>query len=125
MRGRLRRTPGWRRSVCWLSWLTLAAGHPLAAQEQTGTIVGEVRDEGSQRNVTTLDGALAFVPGTTFNGSGQMDIRGSTGSAGGIGSRVLMLLDGHPALSGDGGELIFEALPLLDLDQVEVVKGAA
>ena len=229
MRGRLRRTSGWRRSVCWLSWLTLAAGHPLAAQEQTGTIVGEVRDatsgadiEGArvlveatgrvsvtsrsggftiaglapgpyrlrvaavgyapgeppevvvsggdtahvlvsvtpssielpgivvtasrtpelvedspasvevlrhdeviQRNVTTLDGALAFVPGTTFNGSGQMDIRGSTGSAGGIGSRVLMLLDGHPALSGDGGELIFEALPLLDLDQVEVVKGAA
>ena len=42
MRGRLRRTPGWRRSVCWLSWLTLAAGHPLAAQEQTGTIVGEI-----------------------------------------------------------------------------------
>jgi outer membrane receptor protein involved in Fe transport len=54
-----------------------------------------------------------------------MDIRGSTGSAGGVGSRVLMMIDGHPALSGDGGEIIFETLPLLDLDQAEVVKGAA
>ena len=53
-----------------------------------------------------------------------MDIRGSTGFARGVGSRVLMLLDGHPALSADGGEVIWESLPLLDLDQVEVVKGA-
>jgi outer membrane receptor for ferrienterochelin and colicins len=51
-------------------------------------------------------------------------VRGSTGVAGGVGSRVLMLLDGHPMLSADGGEIIWEALPLLDVDRVEVVKGA-
>ena len=77
-----------------------------------------------QRNVVTLDQALPFVPGVTFNGRDNVDIRGSTGFARGVGSRVLMLLDGHPALSADGGEVIWESLPLLDLDQVEVVKGA-
>ena len=77
-----------------------------------------------QRNVVTLDQALPFVSGVTFNGRDNVDIRGSTGFARGVGSRVLMLLDGHPALSADGGEVIWESLPLLDLEQVEVVKGA-
>jgi outer membrane receptor protein involved in Fe transport len=73
---------------------------------------------------SNLEGALPYVPGVTFNGPGEMDVRGSTGVAGGVGSRVLMLLDGHPMLSADGGEIIWEALPLLDVDRVEVVKGA-
>ena len=60
----------------------------------------------------------------TFNGPDQMDIRGSTGFARGVGSRVLMLLDGHPALSADGGEINFRALPVIDLARTEVVKGA-
>lgn len=76
------------------------------------------------RNVTTLDRALLYVPGITMNGPDQMDIRGSSGFARGVGSRVLMLLDGHPALSADGGEIDFKSLPMLDLDHVEVVKGA-
>ncbi len=76
------------------------------------------------RNVTTLDQALVYVPGVTFNGKNQLDIRGAAGYARGIGSRVLMLLDGHPILSGDGGEIDFMSIPLLDLEQLEVVKGA-
>jgi outer membrane receptor protein involved in Fe transport len=102
-----------------------ASRAPERVEEAPASVAVLGGDEIVRRNVNTVDGALAFVPGVTFNGSGQMDIRGSTGSAGGVGSRVLMLVDGHPALSGDGGELIWEALPLLDLDQAEVVKGAA
>jgi outer membrane receptor for ferrienterochelin and colicins len=77
-----------------------------------------------QRDVTTIDQALLYVPGVTFNGSGQLDIRGATGLARGVGSRVLMLLDGHPMLSGDGAEIDFSSIPLLDLDRIEIVKGA-
>ena len=76
------------------------------------------------RNVATVDKALAFVPGVTFNGEELLDIRGSAGFARGIGSRVLLMLDGHPILSGDGAELDFRSIPLLDLDRAEVVKGA-
>ncbi|HLQ23172.1 MAG TPA: TonB-dependent receptor [Gemmatimonadales bacterium] len=102
-----------------------ASRAPERVEDAPASVAVLSHDEVIARNVNTVDGALAFVPGVAFNGPGQMDIRGSTGSAGGIGSRVLTLIDGHPALSGDGGEIIFEALPLLDLDQIEVVKGAA
>ena len=34
-----------------------------------------------QRDVTTLDQALVYVPGVTFNGNGQLDIRGAAGLA--------------------------------------------
>jgi len=102
-----------------------ATRRPERVEDAPASVAVLSRDEIIQRNVATVDGALAYVPGVTFNGPGQMDIHGSTGSAGGLGSRVLTLVDGHPALSGDGGEIIWEAFPLLDLDQVEVVKGAA
>src|SRR6185437_16112679 len=55
------------------------------------------------RNVLTLDQALPFVSGVSFN-AGDIDIRGSTGAAGGVGSRVLLLLDGHSVLTADGAE---------------------
>jgi iron complex outermembrane receptor protein len=67
--------------------------------------------------------ALPFVPGIDMN-HGEVDIRGASGVSEGVGSRVLMLLDGHPVLTGDGGEIDYEALPILDLDRVEVVKGS-
>ena len=75
------------------------------------------------RNVITLDEALQYVPGVILN-HGDVDIRGSTGIAGGVGSRVLFLMDGHPVLTADGAEVDFASLPLLDVDRVEVVKGA-
>lgn len=81
------------------------------------------QNEIQNRNVVTLDGVMPFVAGVTVN-AGSIDIRGSSGIAGGVGSRVLVLLDGHPLLSADGGEVDFAALPLLDIDRVEVVKGA-
>ena len=81
------------------------------------------RDAVVRRGAMTIDQALPFVPGVIFN-NGQVDIRGASGIAGGVGSRVLMLLDGHPILTADGGEVDFNAVPLLDLDRVEIVKGA-
>ncbi len=77
----------------------------------------------ARRNVVTLDEALRYTPGVTFN-NGAIDIRGASGAQGGVGSRVLVMVDGQPVLSADGGETDFEALPLLDVQRVEVVKGA-
>jgi iron complex outermembrane receptor protein len=77
-----------------------------------------------QRNVQRLNQALVYVPGVTFNGNDQLDIRGASGIARGVGSRVLMLLDGHPILSANGGEINFANLPMLDLRGAEIVKGA-
>jgi len=40
-----------------------------------------------------------------------------------VGSRVLMLLDGHRVLSGVGSEINLDALPVLDVERIEIVKG--
>jgi len=94
------------------------------SEEAVASVVALPAQDVVLRNVTTLDKALVYVPGITFNGENQLDIRGATGLARGVGSRVLMLLDGHSILSGDGSEIDFGVIPLLDLDRVEVVKGA-
>lgn len=100
-----------------------ASRAPERAEESGASVSVLSKQTLTQRNVTTLDEALMYEPGVTVN-AGQMDIRGSTGLARGVGSRVLLMLDGHPILSGDGGEIDFESLPLLDVDRVEVVRGA-
>ena len=79
-------------------------------------------DELKRRNVTNLDEALPFAQGVSFN-AGYMDIRGSSGIARGVGSRVLMLLDGHRTLSGVESSIDFGVLPILDVERVEIVKG--
>jgi len=67
--------------------------------------------------------ALPYVPGVDMN-HGEVDIRGTTGVSEGVGSRVLLLLDGHPILTGDGAEIDYEELPTLDVERTEVVKGS-
>ncbi len=78
----------------------------------------------SYRNAITVDDALRYVPGVYVTQS-QVNIRGSAGYSFGVGTRVLLLLDGLPFISGDTGEIIWESLPASQIDRIEVVKGAA
>lgn len=76
-----------------------------------------------RRNIVSLDDALRYVPGVNFI-QDQANIRGSSGYARGIGSRVLLLVDGIPLLAGDTDEAVWESIPVSQIDHVEVVKGA-
>lgn len=76
-----------------------------------------------ERNLVLADEALRFIPGIKMNGD-QVSIRGSSGFAFGVGSRVAYLLDGFPLLSGDNGDQKFDAIPIFDIDRIEIVKGA-
>ncbi len=76
------------------------------------------------RNNITLDDALRYIPGVNLT-EFQVNIRGSSGYSRGVGSRVLMLVDGVPFLTGDTGELNFESIPIGEVDRIEVVKGAS
>lgn len=76
-----------------------------------------------ERNLVLADEALRFIPGIKMNGD-QVSIRGSSGFAFGVGSRVSYLLDGFPLLSGDNGDQKFDAIPIFDIDRIEIVKGA-
>ena len=93
--------------------------HPGDAPTSVAVISG---DELERRSVANLTEALPFAQGVTFN-AGQMDIRGSSGLSRGVGSRVLMLLDGHRTLAGVGSSVDFGVLPTLDVERIEIVKG--
>jgi iron complex outermembrane receptor protein len=75
------------------------------------------------RSTIAVDDALRYVPGVNVTAT-QVNIRASTGYSRGVGSRVLLLIDGLPLLAGDTGETIFESIPVFQVDRIEVVKGA-
>jgi len=77
----------------------------------------------ADRGLTNVEDALRYVPGVNLTET-QVSIRGSSGYSRGVGSRVLMLVDGIPLLTGDTGELNFESIPIGQVDRVEVLKGA-
>ena len=56
---------------------------------------------------------------------GQASIRGGSGYSYGAGSRVMVLIDGLPMLSADAGHVRWQSLPLENLSQIEIIKGAS
>jgi len=76
------------------------------------------------RQNRNIEESLNAVPGVHFNES-NISIRGSSGySVLNVGSRVLLMVDGVPVLSPDLGAVNWKIVPLLDIDRIEVVKGA-
>ena len=76
-----------------------------------------------QRNVVQFDEILKYVPGLQVQNQ-NISIRGSSGFAFGLGSRVTLLLDGIPMLSGDNGDIKFDVIPANEISRIEVLKGA-
>jgi iron complex outermembrane receptor protein len=76
------------------------------------------------KNTTSLEFIMNQVPGVTV-ADGQASIRGGSGFSYGAGSRVLMLVDEMPMISADAGDIKWNYLPLENLEQVEVIKGAS
>jgi iron complex outermembrane receptor protein len=77
----------------------------------------------ARRAVNTIDEAVDRVPGVQMI-NGQVNVRGSSGFVLGLGSRVLLLIDGVPANQGDRGGINWDLVPVDRIERVEVVKGA-
>lgn len=75
-------------------------------------------------NDRTVDESLNKVPGINII-DGQANIRGGSGWTYGAGSRVLVLVDDIPQLTADAADVKWEFLPIENLDQIEIIKGAA
>ena len=56
---------------------------------------------------------------------GQASVRGGSGFSYGAGSRVLALIDGLPVVSADAGNIKWQFLPLENISQIEIIKGAS
>lgn len=76
------------------------------------------------KNTTSIDDALQQVPGVTIV-DGEPQIRSGSGYSFGAGSRVMILMDDLPILSGDAGRPSWGFLPVENVEQVEVIKGAS
>ena len=76
------------------------------------------------KNATNIKGVLDQTPGLNIL-DGEPQIRGGSGFNFGIGSRVAILIDGLPALAGDGGRPEWSFIPVENVEQIEVIKGAS
>ncbi|MBL7981647.1 MAG: TonB-dependent receptor [Flavobacteriales bacterium] len=76
------------------------------------------------KNIVSMDQALDQVPGVVVVDE-DPQIRAGSGFSYGAGSRVMVLVDDMPILSGDIGRPNWTFLPLENLEQVEVIKGAS
>ena len=75
-------------------------------------------------NTRRVDDVLQKVPGVNII-DGQANIRGGSGWSYGAGSRVLLLVDDIPALQADAGFPNWTDIAVENIEQIEVVKGAA
>jgi iron complex outermembrane receptor protein len=105
--------------------LIISAGKRIQAVQDVPTSVTVIDERAiQQRNITRADDILRYIPGITMSGN-QVSIRGTSGYSLGFGSRTLMLLDGFPMPAGDIADIKFDALPLFDIERIEVLKGAS
>jgi outer membrane receptor protein involved in Fe transport len=77
-----------------------------------------------RQNLTDISQAVQKNPGVTVI-DGQANIRGGSGYSFGAGSRVLLLLDDLPILQADAGFPSWTSIPLENIGQIEIIKGAA
>jgi hypothetical protein len=78
----------------------------------------------SNQNISSLDMILEKTSGVSIL-NGQPSIRGGSGFSYGVGSRVLMLVDDLPMISGDAGDIKWNYMPVENVNQVEIIKGAS
>ena len=76
------------------------------------------------KNTTSMDQAVQQTPGVTIVDN-EPQIRGGSGYSFGAGSRVMVLVDDLPLLSGDAGRPSWGFLPVENVEQIEVIKGAS
>lgn len=76
------------------------------------------------KGLVDLEQAVDQSPGV-YAMDGQVSIRGGSGFAYGAGSRVLLLWNGIPIISGDAGDVKWNTVPIENASQIEVIKGAS
>lgn len=77
-----------------------------------------------EKNANSVDEILQQTPGVAIVDD-EPQIRSGSGYSFGAGSRVQILMDDMPMISGDAGKPTWDFLPIENLAQIEVIKGAS
>jgi iron complex outermembrane receptor protein len=108
-----------------LETVVVSAGRRKQAIEEVPVSMEIIRPQLiDNKGITDLEQAVDQTPGV-FTMDGQVSIRGGSGFSYGTGSRVLLLWNGMPLLSGYAGDTQWNAIPMEQASQIEVMKGAA
>ncbi len=75
-------------------------------------------------NTMNMETVINQMPGVDIL-DGQPSIRGGSGYSYGAGSRVMVLVDDLPILTADVAEVKWNFLPVENIEQVEILKGAS
>ncbi|MBC8172627.1 MAG: TonB-dependent receptor plug domain-containing protein, partial [Chitinophagales bacterium] len=75
-------------------------------------------------NAVSLADAITKIPGIYLLDE-QANIRGGTGFTYGAGSRVMLVVDDQILLAADRGDAKWNFVPLENVEQIEVIKGAS
>lgn len=93
-------------------------------EEQTVTMIVLKPELIENKNTRSIETALDQTPGLNIL-DGEPQIRGGSGFTFGVGSKVSVIVDDMPMLSGDAGKPEWGFIPVENISQIEVVKGAA
>lgn len=93
-------------------------------EEQTVTMIVIKPELIENKNTRSIETALDQTPGLNIL-DGEPQIRGGSGFTFGVGSKVAVIVDDMPMLSGDAGRPEWGFIPVENISQIEVVKGAA
>ena len=75
-------------------------------------------------NTESVETILDMVPGLTILDE-EPQIRGGSGFTFGVGSKVAVFIDNIPITAGDAGKTNWSLIPVENIKQIEVVKGAS
>ncbi|MCB9222677.1 MAG: TonB-dependent receptor [Crocinitomicaceae bacterium] len=76
------------------------------------------------KNTRSIESILDQTPGLNIM-DGEPQIRGGSGFTFGVGSKVAVIVDDMPMLSGDAGRPEWGFVPVENIEQIEITKGAS
>jgi len=80
--------------------------------------------QAENKNFVSVDNLVNTAGGIVVVDN-EPQIRGGSGYSSGMGSRVMIMLDGMPLLRPDAGRPMWSFIPMESIEQVEILKGAA
>ncbi len=76
------------------------------------------------KNARSIETVLDYTPGLNILDN-EPQIRGGSGFTFGVGSKVAILIDDMPMISGDAGRPFWDLIPVENVEHIEVIKGAS
>jgi iron complex outermembrane receptor protein len=76
------------------------------------------------KNIRSIETVLDYAPGLNILDN-EPQIRGGSGFTFGVGSKVAILIDDMPMISGDAGRPYWDLIPVENIEHIEIIKGAS